>query len=367
MAAKARVVARRPECGTFLFPPEQLAEIKRDRYQHPDPKVQQRMEVLWLKAHHEPHARIGELAGVSRPTVQRILNRYQQGGLPEVRQFHWKVRPSALAGRQADVQADLEQHPPHTVQEACERIEALTGVRRRPTRVRQFLRQTLGMRWRKVAAVPLPPKLTLAEHAARQSQFLQNDLRPRLAEAQAGQRAVFFVDAAHFVLGSFLGWLWCRTRRFVKAASGRQRYNVLGAFNAVTHELVQVANDSYVTASTVCDLLRKIAASGLTMPVTLVLDNARYQRCALVQELARSLGIELLFLPSYSPNLNLIERLWKFVKKESLNSRHAGSFAEFRSAIDRCLAELPTTHKAAINTLMTLNFQTFEDVSLLDA
>ena len=58
------------------------------------------------------------------------------------------------------------------------------------------------------------------------------------------------------------------------------------------------------------------------MPVTLVLDNARYQRCLLVQDVAKELGIELLFLPSYSPNLNLIERLWKFVKKEVLNSRH---------------------------------------------
>ena len=133
------------------------------------------------------------------------------------------------------------------------------------------------------------------------------------------------MDAAHFVLGSFLGWVWCVARLFVRAASGRQRYNVLGALNAITHELVQVANDTYITANTVCELLQKIAALGLASPVTLVMDNARYQRCALVQDLARSLGIELLFLPSYSPNLNLIERLWRFVKKTALNSRHQGS------------------------------------------
>jgi transposase len=175
------------------------------------------------------------------------------------------------------------------------------------------------------------------------------------------------VDAAHFVLGSFLGWVWCVARLFVRAASGRQRYNVLGALNAITHELVQVANDTYITANTVCELLQKIAALGLASPVTLVMDNARYQRCALVQDLARSLGIELLFLPSYSPNLNLIERLWRFVKKTALNSRHQGSFAEFRGAIARCLDELPTTHRQAMSTLMTLKFQTFEDVSMLAA
>ena len=151
----------------------------------------------------------------------------------------------------------------------------------------------------------------------------------------------------------------------VKAASGRQRYNVLGAFNAMTHELIRVTNDKYITATTVCELLHKIAALNLGMPITLVLDNARYQHCRLVQDLASTLGIELLFLTSYSPNLNLIERLWKFVKKEVLNSRHQGSFAEFKQAIDRCLDELPTTHRAAMRTLMTLKFQTFENVSML--
>lgn len=193
--------------------------------------------------------------------------------------------------------------------------------------------------------------------------FLKQELEPRLAQAQAGQRAVFFADAAHFVLGSFLGFLWCMTRVFVRSSSGRQRYNVLGAINAITHELVRVTNDGYITATTVCELLRKIAALNLAVPITVVLDNARYQRCRLVQELAPTLNIELLFLPSYSPNLNLIERLWKFVKKTALNSRPHASFAEFRVTIDQCLNELPTTHRLPMATLMTPTFQTFEMVS----
>src|SRR6476619_8380032 len=90
-------------------------------------------------------------------------------------------------------------------------------------------------------------------------------------------------------------------------------------------------NTTYITATSVCALLRTIAGRGLSVPVTLVLDNARYQRCRLVQDLAKTLGIELLFLPSYSPNLNLIERLWKFVKKEVLNSRQHQDFAKFQT------------------------------------
>jgi transposase len=188
-----------------------------------------------------------------------------------------------------------------------------------------------------------------------------------LAQARGGKRSVYFVDASHFVLASFLGWVWCFVRLHVRAASGRQRYNVLGAINAVTHALVTEINTTYITATSVCALLHKIAALGGSVPVTLVLDNARYQRCALVQDTAKGLGIELLFLPSYSPNLNLIERLWKFVKKDVRNSRHHQDFKKFQAAIDGCLADLPTKHPEKLATLMTHNFQTWDNVSLLNA
>jgi len=122
---------------------------------------------------------------------------------------------------------------------------------------------------------------------------------------------VFFVDAAHFVYGTFLCCLWSFARIFVRAASGRQRFNVLGAWNAMTRELISVTDTTVVNTETMCQLLRKIAAAGPTGPITLVLDNARYQRNAMVQALASQLGITLMYLPSYSPNLNLIERLWK--------------------------------------------------------
>lgn len=175
------------------------------------------------------------------------------------------------------------------------------------------------------------------------------------------------MDASHFVLASFLGWVWCFVRLYVRAASGRQRYNVRGALNAVTHELVTEVNTTYITATSVCALLQKIASRGVSVPVTVVMDNARYQRCALVTDTAKVLGIELLFLPSYSPNRNLIERLWKFVKKEVLNSRHHRDFQKFRDAIDGCLADLPTKHREKLATLLTHNFQTWGNVSLLDA
>lgn len=200
-----------------------------------------------------------------------------------------------------------------------------------------------------------------------QEGFLAKELRPRLAEAEAGRRHLFFVDAAHCVFGSFLCCLWSFVRLFVRAAAGRQRFNILGAFDAVTRELVSVTNTTVVNAETMCALLRKIAARGLAGPVTLVLDNARYQKCALVQDLAKTLGIELLYLPGYSPNLNLIERLWRLIKREALYGRYHPTFADFKAAVEKTVGELGGELKDKVASLMTLNFQVFKDVPLLAA
>ena len=207
----------------------------------------------------------------------------------------------------------------------------------------------------------------MAEHVETQAQFLDAELKPKLDAARAGEGHVFFVDAAHFVLGTYLCCLWSFTRIFVRAASGRQRFNVLGAWNAVTRELIAVTNTTVVNTGTMCELLRTIAAAGLIGPVTLVLDDARYQRNAVVQDLAKELRITLLFLPSYSPNLNLIERPWKFIKRRALYGRCHPTFAGFRAAIEETIDALPTTHADELKTLMTLNFQQFQDVSLMAA
>ena len=175
---------------------------------------------------------------------------------------------------------------------------------------------------------------------------------------------VYFVDAAHFVFNCYLGFLWCFTRVLVRAPSGRQRWNVLGALNAITHELLTVTNETYITAEEVCTLLHKIAATHINQVVTVVLDNARYQRCMKVQECAASLGIELLFLPPYSPNFNLIERLWGFVKDTCLYSKYYATFADFKQSIHGCLSETNGKYAKQLQTLLTLKFQTFENVNL---
>lgn len=175
----------------------------------------------------------------------------------------------------------------------------------------------------------------------------------------------FFVDASHFVHGAFLCHLWCFVRTFLRSPSGRKRFNVLGALDFASQELVTITNLTYITAETVCQLLRTLADQHSSVPITLVLDNARYQRCRLVQDLAKSLNIELLFLPSYSPNLNLIERLWKFVKGECLNGHYYETFDEFQAGIVDCLQKIPNKHRPRVKSLITRNFQLYDKQNFL--
>ena len=182
-----------------------------------------------------------------------------------------------------------------------------------------------------------------------------------MEEAKKGERHVLFVDASHFVHSPFSGSLWCQERIFIRSPSGRQRHNVLGAFNSITHELITVKNDDYVNARTVMDLIKTARSRYGYQEITLIMDNARYQRCAAVMECAREWNVELLFIPPYSPNLNLIERLWKFVKKKALNCKFYENFELFKKAIDDCLKNLGTKYKKEIESLMSLNFHIIRD------
>jgi transposase len=351
----------------ITFSEAEVQVVGHERYHHPDPRVQRHMWILWLKHQDFTHDRIATLVDCSRSTVQRTLSEYVAGGLESIRQVHVKESHSELDEHRLSLEEIFDKKPPRSVKHARHVIEEHTGIRRGLTQVRHFLHR-LGLAPRKVAAIPIPPKSTLEEHVKNQTEFRENKLEPRLEEARQGRRQVMFVDAAHFVFSPFLGVIWCVARRCIRAASGRKRYNVLAALDCVTHKLTQVSNHSYINAESVCLLLRAVAAAATPgIPITLVLDNAKYQKCALVADLAKQLGIEMLYLPSYSPNLNLIERVWKFVKAETLRSIYYAKYEDFTTAIQQCLDDLPNKHKEAMDSLLTHNFQTFENVSLLAA
>lgn len=159
---------------SYLFSDDVVKTVARERYEHPDPRVQERMEILWLKINGETHDRIAVLANVSRSTVQRTLRLFATQGLDGIRTFGWKGQPSALTPHEETLKKEFQERPPRTVHEATRRIEELTGVKRKPTRVRKFMKESLAMKCLKVAPIPVPPKKTVEEHAQTQASFLKD-------------------------------------------------------------------------------------------------------------------------------------------------------------------------------------------------
>jgi transposase len=342
------------------FTLQDIDALHHERFHHPHPRVQLKMEAVYLKSQGLSHQDICRLARISENTLRTYLRQYQEGGLERLKQTDWNGPRSELAEHRQTLEEHFRNHPPRSTGEAADAIERLTGIRRGLTQVRKFLKG-MGLKFRKLGMIPAQAD------ADQQREFLDEKLRPRLRQAERLRRVVCFVDAAHFVHGPVLGYLWCFVRLLVRGPSGRKRLNVLGAIDAVTRELTTVINDTVINAEAACELLRRLSARYAGLPLTLVLDNARYQRCEAVQRLAEELRIELLFLPAYSPNLNLIERLWKFVKREVLSCRYYEDFARFKAAIVGCLDQAEGEHRSAIASLLTLQFQTFDEPQILAA
>lgn len=421
---------------------------------HPHHFIRRKALSQLLRQHDVNHAVIEEVLGVCENTLRSYCCGYERNGIDFITSLNFRKPTSELIPFKEIVLDYLKKTPPASIKQACSEIGELTGVHRQESQMSHYLKK-IGACCRQVCIIP--GKVDVQK----QKEFKEQELEPRLKEAEAGEREVFFVDAAHFVLQAFLGKVWSLCRVFIRSPSGRQRFNVLGALNAVTKEIITVVNNTYITSTEVCLLLKNIAiknvqsyearseknqemdlletklnlketstafkevdfldvsesaelkvslnlcsieqstinlAIGLTLasnkslsaefsgvggsestaekakikaiainsdqepdrlkettqmpgkkerklkkdkdaikkekeaaiiaqakkyasdikvktPVTVYLDNVKYQRCLMVIALAKELGIDLVFLPSYSPNLNLIERLWKFTKK----------------------------------------------------
>jgi transposase len=338
---------------------EEVQSFRQLALEHPHSSVRKKILVLLLHSGKIPTKHISTLLDVSENTTRNYLREYQTGGLQKTTEVRFRQPQSRLKPFDEQIKHLIDEHPCSTVKHVCAVVHEKLGVQLKPSAMRAQLKK-LGAKHRKVGGIPAKANIQAQE------QFKKEKMEPRLEEAKAGKREVYFVDAAHFVLGAFLTCLWCFMRRFVRTPSGRKRFNVLGAINAVTHQFLMITNDTYITSIEVGELLRKLAAAS-AKPITVILDNARYQRCKYVMNIARELNIELLFLPPYSPNLNIIERLWKIVKKHSLNARYHSDFSKFKFAIMDFLENMNERHSDELNSTLTLNFQTFSEEQILQA
>jgi len=171
------------------FSESDISALAYERYHHPHPHVQRKMEALYLKSQGLSHQEIRRLCQIgSKTTLVTYLREYEAGGIEALKQLNFKGSPSELNGHSESLKAHFEAYPPRTSAEAQAEIERITGIKRSPTQIKAFLKR-IGLKPRKVGYVP--GKAATPEKMAEQDTFQTEALEPRLAEAKAGERALF--------------------------------------------------------------------------------------------------------------------------------------------------------------------------------
>ena len=339
-------------------------KLNYERFHSQSPIIQKRLHrtgepALFLKATTNfSHQAIAAIVDIHADTLTGYIRLFNEHGWQGITTLHYGTNRSKLDDHKTALLAAFGKKHPHTVGEAMEQITTLTGLTRSPSQVRHWLYKH-GLRYRKTGQIPAKADPDAQAH------FLVDKLQPAIEQAQNQAIHLLFVDAAHFVMGAFLCHVWCLVRFFLPTPSGRKRLNVLGAVDAITHQIHLLTNQTYITATTLVAFLGQLkTAYGDEKPIWLVLDNrtgepARYQHCRLVEAEVLRLGITLLFLPPYSPNLNLIERLWKWTKKRCLYGRYYADFSLFERGILDTLHQANSLYQHELKTLLSLKFQQF--------
>lgn len=323
--------------------------------------IRNRMHVIYLRARGHGPGASAEGAGVSANSVTRWTKLYQKGGIKSLLELAYYRPKSDLHGHLEKIKANFATAPPRSIGEARKRIYTLTGLKRGITQIRQFLKSVLHFKYRKFRPLPGGNK-TMTELIELQADFLATTLQPLLKRAERGAIDLFFVDAAHPVQGFHDGYVWSKDPQLIRTGSGRQRVNILGALHATTKGLFSITTTDYISAPSVVELIKFIRQEHKGRTVYLIMDNAKYQKCQLVRKAAERYHINLVFLPPYSPNLNLIERYWKFMKQTALAGIYHDTKKVFLQAIETFIDQANQgLYDEQLATLLTLNFQTLQE------
>jgi len=184
------------------------------------------------------------------------------------------------------------------------------------------------------------------------------------ARVSDGKHVVLSLDPTHPIHNSIPGYRWqekgaAQTQR-LSANTGRRRVTIVGAVNLVDHDIVPFVTESNADRELMKVFLEEVRKKyPQAEKITVILDNAAYQKSYEVQEYARSLGITLFYLPPYTPNLSLIERVWKFFKKNVLRNRYHATFEDFFKAICEFFAKW-NDYSCEMDSLLTLKFEIME-------
>ena len=333
----------------YELPKEKIIELEKLHRSLRDKRQADRVKTVVALSKGWSAAQVAEILLFDEKTSRHYFERYQQGGLKALLDDNYAgAEPKLDAEQISELEAYLEEHIFPDAKSVIAHIHKQYGVCYSLSGVTDLLHR-LGFSYKKPTHVPGK------QDPALQKAFLEEYEHPKATKGE--NDPIHFADATHPQHNSIPSYGWTKKgqEKELKANCGRQRLNINGPINIETLEPMVHFYET-MDAESAKDLFAKIDAKHLdTHVIYVIVDNARYYHSRRLKKMLKGTKIKLIFLPPYSPNLNLIERYWKFFKKIVLNNRYYETFGEFKRACESFFRKWKK-YLPELQTLLTENF-----------
>jgi transposase len=328
----------------------ELAELRAAHRGTRNVREAYRINAVILLGNGRSAADVADALLIDPDTVRTYFKRYKNGGLDALLRMNYVGSEALLDDSQLEeLRAHLRTHLYPTAESVARWVQKRWGVSYTASGMTAVLHR-LGYVYKQATLEP-----GKADPVAQEA-FLEtyDNIKKNKAEGDP----IYFMDATHPqhnpVIGC--GWIERGKEHAIKSNTGRRRLNINGAIDIQTMS-AQIRFDDTIDAASTIALFEQIEKANPTASCIIVIcDNARYYRSKAVTEYLRTSRIKLVFLPPYSPNLNLIERFWKFFKREVLYNRYYDTFDKYKAACKKFFGELDS-YAPRLRTLLTENFE----------
>ncbi len=339
---------------------DQVKELKATHKQTHDKRLADRIKAVLMLHFGFTFTQIKLALLLDEVTVRRYVKQFKTKGIDGLLEFHYAGGKSKLTVMQ---QKELEEHlTSHTLTTAKE--------------VQNYVQKTYGKTYTLIGITKLLHRMDFTYKKPKivpgnVSPLLQQEWIKRYEDTKkilGSNDHIYFSDATHPTHNTKPSYGWIKKGKkndvYIKSNTGRQRLNVLGALNIQNKQAVVIERKT-IDAIAIIDLLEEVKKKQPHGKVYMVFDNARYHHARIVNNwFLRHPRFKRIFLPSYSPNLNIIERLWRFFHQKVTNNHYFATFQEFKETTIQFFNNLPQ-YKQELNSLLTENFQTLPLVANL--
>jgi transposase len=335
----------------FILTEQQIQELKAAHRKLKDKRSADRVKSIYLLGTGWTQEKVCEALLFDEGTLRHYVRRYQDGGIKDLVSNRYLGGQSKLTTEEEIL---LDQHLQNNLyidaKSVADYVWKTFGTKYSVRGVTELLKR-LGYVYKKPKMIPGKADPEAQEEFLKQYNALKNDLND-------GDKILFMdgVHPQHNTVAAY-GWIKKGYEKEIKSNSGRQRLNINGALDIETYKVTMTMEET-LNAVTILSLFKKLRkAYNKAGKLYIICDNAGYYKAENVQIEVKKLNIELVFLPPYSPNLNLIERLWKFFRKKVMYNQYYVKFSDFKNAAEDFFNGGMKKYKSELRTLLTENFQ----------